>query len=195
MKPRVTPTSLAGVVIIELDCIEDGRGFFMESWHARDFAEAGLDLKFVQECHSRSARRVLRGLHYQDMTAPMSKLVRCTVGSIFDVVVDLRVGSETFGRWFATELTAANKRQLHIPPGFGHGFQVVGDVAEVQYRQTGFYTPSSEGTIAWNDPDISIEWPIANPILSERDRLGRTLKEYLRAPAFRMGPDSRLSAG
>ncbi len=184
MKPRVTSTPLSGVVILDFHSFDDERGFFFEPWHARDFAAAGLDLQFVQEGHSRSVRRVLRGLHYQDMTAPMGKLVRCTVGSIFDAVVDLRAGSPTCGQWFAVELTAANRRQLYIPPGFGHGFQALSDVAEVQYKQTGYYTPASEGTIAWNDPDVGVEWPLPDPIVSDRDKRGTPLQEYLKSPAF-----------
>jgi dTDP-4-dehydrorhamnose 3,5-epimerase len=184
VKVRVSQTPLPGVVLIDIDYFKDERGFFIESWHERDFAEAGLNLRFVQEGHSRSAHRVLRGLHYQDMTAPMGKLLRCTVGAVFDVAVDLRTSSPTFGRHFATELSADNKRQIYVPPGFGHGFQVVTDVAEVQYKQTGFYTPSSEGTIAWNDPDVAIPWPVPEPILSERDKRGVPLRQYAVHAAF-----------
>jgi len=184
MKVRITETPLAGVVVVDIDCVQDDRGFFIEPWHARHFAEAGLDLRFVQEGHSRSSRRVLRGLHYQDMTAPMGKLVRCTIGTIFDVAVDLRASSPTFGRWFSVELTADNKRQIYIPPGFAHGFQALADVVEVQYKQTGFYMPPSEGTIAWNDPDVDVKWPLTDPILSARDRRGLAFREYAKVPAF-----------
>jgi dTDP-4-dehydrorhamnose 3,5-epimerase len=169
---------------VDIDFFSDERGFFIESWHQRDFAEAGLDLSFVQEGHSRSGRNVLRGLHYQDMTAPMGKLLRCTVGAIFDVAVDLRVDSATFGQWFGIELSAENKTQLYVPEGFAHGFATISDVAEVQYKQTGFYTPSSEGTVSWNDPDIGIAWPISDPILSARDQNGISLREYRNKPAF-----------
>jgi dTDP-4-dehydrorhamnose 3,5-epimerase len=185
MKVVVASTPLEGVVIVEGAVFGDERGFFMESWNERDFAAAGLQLRFVQDSHSRSSRGVLRGLHYQDMTAPMGKLVRCTVGAIFDVVVDLRVGSSTVGKWYALELTAENKRQIYIPPGFAHGFQTLSDAAEVQYKQTEFYTPASEETIAWNDPDIGIVWPVPNPILSNRDKQGMSLRDYLTNPAFR----------
>jgi dTDP-4-dehydrorhamnose 3,5-epimerase len=184
MKTHVSETPVRDLVVVDIDFFEDERGFFLESWNQRDFAEAGLDLRFVQEGHSRSGRKVLRGLHYQDMTAPMGKLLRCTVGSIFDVAVDLRMRSSTFGRWFGIELTADNKRQLYVPEGFAHGFATLSDVAEVQYKQTGFYTPSSEGTLAWNDPEVAIEWPIEDPVLSQRDQNGMSLERYRQAPAF-----------
>lgn len=184
MKPRLIETSLKDLVLVEIDYCQDERGFFIESWHKRDFAAAGLDLKFVQENHSRSGRDVLRGMHYQDMTAPMGKLLRCTAGAIFDVAVDLRVGSPTFGKWFGVELTAENKKQIYVPIGFAHGFLTLSNAAEVQYKQTGFYTPSSEGTLAWNDPGVGIAWPIASPILSKRDSAGMSLPCYLKKPAF-----------
>ena len=187
MPIAVTKTPLEGVVLIDPKVVQDGRGFFMESWHAREFADAGLSMSFVQDSHSRSGRGVLRGLHYQDMTAPMGKLVRCTAGRVFDVAVDLRLGSPTFGRWVGVELTADNKRQIYVPVGFGHGFQALSDVAEIQYKQTNFYNPVSEGTVAWNDRDIGIEWPIAEPILSPRDQRGVSLKDFALAPAFRYG--------
>lgn len=185
MKITVTNTPLAGVVLIDTKFFQDERGFFIESWHQRDYADAGLALTFVQEGHSRSARGVLRGLHYQDSTAPMGKLVRCTVGKILDVAVDLRVGSPTFGKWVGVELTADNKRQIYVPEGFAHGFQALSDVVEVQYKQTGFYTPASEGTVSWNDPDIGVEWPIADPVLSDRDKRAMSLKAYQEKPAFK----------
>lgn len=184
MNTRVTETPLAGLVIVDIDCFVDERGFFLESWHKRDFAAAGLHLEFVQEGHSRSCRGVLRGLHYQDTTAPMGKLIRCTVGTILDVAVDLRASSPTCGKWFGLELSSENKRQLYVPVGFAHGFAVLTEQAEVQYKQTGYYVPAAEGTIAWNDPDIGIDWPIEDPILSARDRMGRSLKQYLEDPHF-----------
>jgi dTDP-4-dehydrorhamnose 3,5-epimerase len=185
MKTRAVKTPLHDLVVVEIEYFQDERGFFIETWHKRDFAEAGLDLEFVQEGHSRSKYGVLRGLHYQDMTAPMGKLVRCTVGTIFDVAVDLRVDSPTFGKWFGIELSAENKKQLYVPVGFAHGFATLTEFVEVQYKQTGFYTPSSEGTLAWNDPDVGVEWPIKAPILSKRDQNGMSLKEYLKDPAFK----------
>ena len=184
MKPLLTPTPLADLVVVDIDYFQDERGFFIESWHKRDFAAAGLDLEFVQEGHSRSAYGVLRGLHFQDMTAPMGKLLRCTLGRIFDVAVDLRVSSPTFGKWFGVELSTDNKKQIYVPVGFAHGFATLSEFAEVQYKQTGFYTPSSEGTLSWNDPDVGIQWPFANPILSKRDQNGMSLKDYLKKPAF-----------
>src|SRR5581483_9723575 len=161
----------------------------------RDFRNAGLDWTFVQEGHSGSSRGVLRGLHYQDMTAPMGKLLRCTSGEIFDVVVDLRVASPTFGQHLAVVLTAARGRQIYVPPGFAHGFQALTEHVEVQYRQTGFYTPQSEGTLLWNAPELGIEWPILEPVLSTRDRQGITLTQYLERPAFRVSEQRPPSSG
>jgi dTDP-4-dehydrorhamnose 3,5-epimerase len=185
LKTRLTQTPLESLVIVDIDYFQDERGFFIESWHKRDFASAGLDLEFVQEGHSRSGYGVLRGIHYQDMTAPMGKLVRCIVGKILDVAVDLRVSSPTFGKWFSVELSAENKRQLYVPVGFGHAFQALTEVVEVCYKQTGYYSPPSEGSVAWNDPDIGVEWPIKNPTLSKRDLNAMSLKEYLKKPAFK----------
>lgn len=175
------------MVLIDTDYVRDARGFFIESYHRQRFAEHGLRYDFVQDNHSRSSRKVLRGIHYQDMTAPMGKLVRCSLGAILDVVVDLRVGSPTFGQWDATELSADNMRQIMVPPGFGHAFVTVSEVAEVQYKCTSFYTPAAEGNITWNDPDIGVEWPFPDPILSDRDRRAPSLKQYLDRPAFRYG--------
>lgn len=185
MAIRVTPTRLDGVVLIDTDFFRDERGFFIEVWHQQRYAEAGLDYDFVQDNHSRSAQKVLRGLHYQDTTAPMGKLVRCTVGAILDVAVDLRMSSPTFGQWVSAELSAENMRQIMVPDGFGHGFATLSEFAEVQYKCTGLYTPSSEGTVAWNDPEIGIEWPFADPLLSTRDQGGMSLAAYRQKPAFR----------
>lgn len=184
MKLIITPTPLSGLITIEMNYFRDERGFFIESWHQRDFAAAGLDYTFVQDCHSRSRRGVLRGLHYQDMTAPMGKLLRCVVGQIFDVAVDLRVGSPTFGQWFGVELSSDNQKQIYVPVGFAHGFIALSDVVEVIYKQTQFYTPAAEGGVIWNDPDIGVKWPITDPILSARDSKAQTLKDYLKAPVF-----------
>ena len=173
------------MLIVDIDFFRDERGFFIESWHKRDFAEAGLPHEFVQDSHSRSAYRVLRGLHYQDMRAPMAKLVRCTVGRILDVAVDLRISSPTFGHWFSIELNSENKTQLFVPAGFAHGFATLSDVCEVQYKQTAFYNPETEGGIAWNDPDLAIRWPFQDPILSKRDQNQMSLKQYRANPAFR----------
>jgi dTDP-4-dehydrorhamnose 3,5-epimerase len=184
MKTHVTTTPLDGLLIIDIEYFKDERGFFIESWNKRDFEQAGLKFEFVQDSHSRSQYRVLRGLHYQDMRAPMAKLVRCTVGRILDVAVDLRMSSSTFGRWFSIELTAENKKQLLVPVGFAHGFATLSDVCEVQYKQSGLYEPKTEGGILWNDPDVGIEWPFNNPILSQRDENQSTLKQYRQKPAF-----------
>ena len=185
MKTRVTSTPFAGLVVVNIDFFRDERGFFIESWHKKDFAEAGVPNDFVQDSHSRSGYGVLRGLHYQDMRAPMGKLVRCTVGRVLDVAVDLRVSSQTFGKWFSIELSAENQTQIYIPIGFAHGFATLSDVCEVQYKQTEFYQPAYEGGIAWNDPDLDIDWPFREPILSKRDQNQMTLQEYLQHPAFK----------
>lgn len=184
MKTRLARTTLEGLVVVEIDYFQDDRGFFIENWHRRDFAKAGLEVEFVQEGHSRSGRGVVRGLHYQDLTAPMGKLVRCTVGEIFDVAVDLRMSSPTFAQWFGITLSADNKKQVYVPVGFAHGFATVSDVAEVQYKQTGYYAPASEGTIAWNDPELAIAWPVERPVLSRRDHNGMNLDSYRERPAF-----------
>jgi len=185
MKMRMNKTPLDGLLVVEIDFFRDERGFFMESWHKRDFAEAGLPYEFVQDSHSRSTYSVLRGLHYQDMRAPIVKLVRCTVGRVFDVAVDLRVNSPTFGQWFGIELTAENKTQLLVPLGFAHGFLTLSDVCEIQYKQTEYYRPEAEGGVAWNDKDIAIDWPLRDPpILSRRDQNQPSLKQYLQNPAF-----------
>lgn len=185
MDIHVTKTDLEGVVLIDTDFFRDERGFFIEVFHKGTYAAAGLPTEFVQDNHSKSAKKVLRGFHYQDTTAPMGKLVRCTAGAILDVAVDLRVGSPTFGRWVGAELTAENMRQIWVPDGFGHAFMTLSESAEVQYKCTGLYTPPSEGTVAWNDPDIGVEWPFDDPVLSARDQNGMSLKQYLENPAFR----------
>jgi dTDP-4-dehydrorhamnose 3,5-epimerase len=187
MKTRVTETEFPGLLVVNVDHFADDRGFFIESWNKQDFAAAGITYDFVQDSHSRSMHRVLRGLHYQDMRAPMAKLIRCTVGRVLDVAVDLRVGSPKFGAWFSIELTAENKTQLLVPVGFGHGFATLSEVCEVQYKQTEYYRPDAEGGVAWNDPDLAIAWPFSNPILSERDQNGMSLRQYLRNPAFQYG--------
>jgi dTDP-4-dehydrorhamnose 3,5-epimerase len=188
------PTALPEVVLIEPTCFEDARGFFMESWNARDFARGGIDVTFAQDAHSRSAHRVLRGLHYQGEPAAMGKLVRCTAGRVFDVAVDLRVGSPRFARWVGIELSAENRRLLYVPAGFAHGFQTLSDQAEVQYKMTALYTPAAEGTLQWDDQELAIAWPLADPILSPRDRQAPSLRDYLAAPAFRLdAPVSRRS--
>ena len=184
MDIRVTPTAIEGVLVIEPDCFRDERGFFMESYHQKTFLNHGLDLSFVQDNHSRSGAGVLRGFHYQDARAPQYRLVRCTVGEICDVVVDLRMDSQTFGQHLAFNLSAENRHQLLIPPEFAHGFLVLSDVAEVQYKCTGHHVPAAERSLAWNDPDVGVPWPISTPIVSSRDRCAPSLREYRANPAF-----------
>ncbi|HWW87773.1 MAG TPA: dTDP-4-dehydrorhamnose 3,5-epimerase [Vicinamibacterales bacterium] len=163
-------TSLRGVILIEPKVHGDERGFFLESFKQSDFAAAGLDLRFVQENHSRSEYGVLRGLHYQRAPRAQGKLLRVVVGSIFDVAVDLRDGSPTFGKWLGIELSAANHRSIYIPPGFAHGFCVVSPEAEVIYNTTVEYAPNYEHGLRWDDPSLNISWPVTDPVLSERDR-------------------------
>jgi dTDP-4-dehydrorhamnose 3,5-epimerase len=184
LKTSITPTRLEDVLLVRIDYFRDERGFFIENWTRRAFKDAGLDVDFVQDNHSRSGGGVLRGMHYQDMSAPTGKLVRCTVGHIFDVAVDLRVGSPTFGQWVGCELTEDNLEQLWVPPGFAHGFEVLSESADVHYKQTGYYTPAAEGTLAWNDSDVGVTWPVADPQVSERDSRGMSLDQYLRRSAF-----------
>jgi dTDP-4-dehydrorhamnose 3,5-epimerase len=174
----LTPGAVPGLIVIEPRVFADDRGFFMETWSARAFEAGGLDVRFVQEAHSRSARGVLRGLHFQQDPHAMGKLVRCTAGRVFDVAVDIRHGSPTFGRWGGLELSADNRRMLWIPPGFAHGFQALEDGSDVQYKSTAFYTPSAEAVIAWNDPDLAIAWPIPAPRLSARDADAPVLREH-----------------
>jgi dTDP-4-dehydrorhamnose 3,5-epimerase len=167
---NVIDTPLTGVKLIEPRVFGDERGFFLESWNARSFAEHGLDLDFVQDNHSRSARGVLRGLHYQ-LENPQGKLVRVTAGAVFDVAVDVRRASPHFGRWVGYELSEANKRMLWVPPGFAHGFAVLSESADFLYKCTQFYDGSNDRGIRWNDPAIGIAWPLAGitPQLSGKD--------------------------
>ena len=167
---QIMKTSLPGVLLIEPRVFGDDRGFFVETWQKKFFEEAGIQEPFVQDNHSRSAAGVLRGLHFQ-LEHPQGKLVRVSQGSVFDVAVDVRIGSPTFGQWYGEELTAENHRQLWIPPGFAHGFCVLSDVADFQYKCTDYYCPDCESGIAWNDPDINIDWPITTPpSLSAKDQ-------------------------
>jgi dTDP-4-dehydrorhamnose 3,5-epimerase len=182
---KIIPTELDPVLVIETGFYRDERGFFLESYHRRRFEEHGVTCEFVQDNHSRSLRNVLRGIHFQDLRAPMTKLVRCTSGSIWDVAVDLRVGSSTFGRWVAVELSAENMRQLLVPVGFGHGFLTLSEGAEVQYKCSGYYAPEAEGSVIWNDAEIGIPWPCLEPVLSKKDREAPSLRAYLANPAFR----------
>lgn len=185
MKTQVTRTPLEGLLVINIDYFKDERGFFIEAWNKRSFAAVGIHDDFVQDSHSASGYGVLRGMHYQDMGAPMSKLVRCTSGRILDVAIDLRSSSPTFGKWFSVELSAENKSLLYVPVGFAHGFATLTERCEVQYKQSGFYDPNSEGGIAWNDPEVGIQWPYSNPVLSAKDQRQQSLSDYRRQPAFR----------
>ena len=169
-------TGIAGLIILEPRVFGDDRGFFMESWNARAFAEIGIAADFVQDNHSRSARGVLRGLHYQQPN-PQGKLVRVTAGRVWDVAVDLRGGSATYGQWAGVELSAANRRMFWVPPGFAHGFVSLEDSTDFLYKCTAFYDPASEHSLQWNDPALGIDWPLEgiDPILSAKDQAGKPL--------------------
>ncbi len=164
-------TEFPGLVVLEPRLFEDARGYFMETFQGERFKAAGLPVYFPQDNHSLSHKNVIRGLHYQ-IEHPQGKLVRAVRGDVFDVAVDLRRNSPRFGRWFGIYLTASNRKQIYIPPGFAHGFCAVSDEAEVVYKCTDVYCPSAERTILWNDPQLAIRWPIADPILAEKDRRG-----------------------
>jgi dTDP-4-dehydrorhamnose 3,5-epimerase len=174
----IQTTTVPDVIIIEPKVFGDGRGFFFESFNARNFAEeTGVKAEFVQDNHSKSAKGVLRGLHYQ-IKQPQGKLVRVVAGEVFDVAVDLRKQSPTFGQWVGVMLSADNKRQLWIPPGFAHGFLVTSDTAEFLYKTTDYYAPEFERSILWSDPTIGIDWPIAGePVLSNKDKAAKQLSE------------------
>jgi dTDP-4-dehydrorhamnose 3,5-epimerase len=172
MKFEATP--LQGVYLLRPRVFGDSRGFFLESWNARTFQEAGFDLQFVQDNHSRSARGILRGMHYQTEHT-QGKLVRVTAGEVFDAVVDLRRSSPTLGHWYGATLSADNHHMLWIPPGFAHGFYVTSEYADFQYKCTEFYHPESEISLAWDDPSVGIEWPVPageEPLLSAKDSAG-----------------------
>ena len=172
---KISHSKLKGCVIIEPRVFGDDRGFFLETFQAvRYKQEAGIDLPFVQDNHSRSARGVLRGLHFQK-TKPQGKLVRVVRGEVYDVAVDIRKGSATFGEWEGVILSEDNKKQFWVPPGFAHGFVVLSDTADFEYKCTDYYDPSDEGSILWSDPDLNIPWPIANPVLSTKDESAKRL--------------------
>lgn len=172
---KISHSKLKGCVIIEPLVFGDDRGFFLETFQAvRYEQEAGIDLPFVQDNHSRSAKGVLRGLHFQK-TKPQGKLVRVVRGEVYDVAVDIRKGSATFGQWEGVILSEDNKKQFWVPPGFAHGFVVVSPTADFEYKCTDYYDPSDEGSILWSDPDLDIPWPIANPVLSAKDKSAKRL--------------------
>jgi len=175
---NIVETDIPDLLIVEPVVFNDDRGFFLESWNVTRFAEIGLNLAFVQDNQSHSARAVLRGLHYQSPNS-QGKLVRVTAGRVWDVAVDLRRSSTHFGKWFGLELSAENKRMFWVPPGFAHGFLSLADGTDVLYKCTAFYDPASEHSLMWNDPDLAIEWPIdgLEPQLSGKDKLGRAFAD------------------
>jgi dTDP-4-dehydrorhamnose 3,5-epimerase len=178
MPYTVTPTAIADVLVLEPKVFGDARGFFYESFNARDFAEVtGLDVTFVQDNHSRSAKGVLRGMHYQ-IQHPQGKLVRVVQGEVFDVAVDLRQSSPTFGRWVGQVLSADNHKQMWVPPGFAHGFAVLSESAEFLYKTTDYWYPAHERSLLWNDPAVGIDWPIDGvPTLAAKDQAGKLLAQ------------------
>jgi dTDP-4-dehydrorhamnose 3,5-epimerase len=175
---RFIECDIPGPLIIEPKVFGDDRGFFLESWNRSVFADADLDVTFVQDNHSRSSRGVLRGLHYQDPN-PQGKLVRVANGRVFDVAVDVRRSSKNFGRWIGVELSAANQRMLWVPPGFAHGFLTLEDQTDFLYKCTDFYQPTAEHCIRWDDPEVAIDWPLEGlaPELSAKDQAGKLLAE------------------
>jgi dTDP-4-dehydrorhamnose 3,5-epimerase len=177
---NVVETKLHGCVIIEPKVFGDERGFFLETFQADRYADlAGISLPFVQDNHSRSSKGVLRGMHFQK-TKPQGKLVRVVRGEVFDVAVDIRQGSPTYGQWEGIILSEENKRQFWVPPGFAHGFVVLSDTADFEYKCTDYYDSSDEGSVLWNDPNLDIPWPIANPILSDKDASADRLADLRR---------------
>lgn len=173
---KLIKTEIEGVVIIEPKVFGDARGFFLETFQAARYAEAGIKERFVQDNHSRSGKGVLRGLHFQ-RSHPQGKLVSVSRGEVFDVAVDIRKGSPTFGHWAGITLSDENHRQLYVPPGCAHGFCVLSEIADFQYKCTDYYHPEDEGCLRWNDPEVGIDWPEKNPLLSEKDAAAPGLKE------------------
>lgn len=174
---NIIKTCLAGVVIIEPQVFGDDRGFFLETFQRDRYKElAGIDLDFVQDNHSRSAKGVLRGLHFQK-TKPQGKLVRVVTGEVFDVAVDINPASPTYGQYASVILSEQNKRQFWVPPGYAHGFAVLSEFADFEYKCTDYYDPSDEGSLLWNDPDVAIDWPLDEPTLSDKDSKAPSLKQ------------------
>jgi dTDP-4-dehydrorhamnose 3,5-epimerase len=184
---KVAPGDLPGLLIIEPGVFGDRRGFFLESWNERRYAEAGMSGRFVQDNFSYSRRGTLRGLHFQNPAA-QGKLVSVVQGEVFDVAVDIRVGSPTFARWHGLRLSGDDKRQFYIPPGFAHGFAVLSESALFHYKCTQFYSPEHERAIRWNDPDLRIQWPVDSPILSARDTAAPLLREIPPNHLFEWAP-------
>lgn len=174
MSLKFIETDIPGVMIIEPAVFNDDRGYFLETYHYKKYSEKGLDINFVQDNHSHSVKGTLRGLHYQ-LNHAQGKLMYAVKGEIFDVAVDIRRGSPDFGKWTGVMLSDKNKRQLYVPPGFAHGFCVLSDEADIIYKCTDFYAPDDEYGIIWNDPEIGIDWPITNPVLSDKDSAFNTL--------------------
>ncbi|MBW2528768.1 MAG: dTDP-4-dehydrorhamnose 3,5-epimerase [Deltaproteobacteria bacterium] len=173
---KVTPTEIPDVLLIEPEVFRDERGFFLESYQRERFRDAGIDCEFVQDNHAKSVRGTVRGLHFQRKPG-QAKLVRATCGRVWDVAVDIRPDSKTFGRWVARELSEDNHHMLFVPVGFAHGYAVLSDVAEFQYKCSWYYLPDEEAGFRWNDPDVGVEWPIDAPILSNRDQTSPCLRE------------------
>lgn len=181
---RVIPADIPEVLLIEPDVFADARGFFLETFHAGRYAEHGMPGPFVQDNHSRSVHGTVRGLHLQ-LTHPQAKLMRVIVGEIFDVAVDVRVGSPTFGQWVGVTLSAESFRQYYIPPGFAHGFSVLSPIAEIEYKCTDIYDPAGQLGLLWDDPSLNIPWGVETPVLSERDRSNPTIREAMgRLPRY-----------
>jgi dTDP-4-dehydrorhamnose 3,5-epimerase len=173
-----TPTQIPDVIVVDPVVFEDDRGFLMETWQAAKFRDAGIEATFVQDVHSRSAKGVIRGLHYQ-LAKPQGKLIRVIHGELFDVAVDLRQSSATFGQWVAETLSAGNRRLVWVPPGFAHGFMVLSEYAEIEYRMTDYHDAEGARTIHWSDPDIGIDWPVSGveqPLVSRKDADGVSFK-------------------
>jgi dTDP-4-dehydrorhamnose 3,5-epimerase len=192
MEIKIESTHLRDVVVLVPEIYEDSRGFFMESFRKDQFDALGLPSHFVQDNHSRSVKGVVRGLHFQ-WEPPMGKLMRVILGSAFLVAVDIRTGSPTLGKWFGIEASAANRRQVWAPAGFARGFCVLSEVAEIQYKCTGLYNSRAESGIRWNDPQIGIEWPVSEALLSDKDQRAQTLEQWLARPEshnFRFQPNS-----
>lgn len=181
---QIETTALPGVLVITPRVFPDPRGFFLESYNAEAWRNAGIETVFVQDNHSKSTRGTLRGLHFQLPPAAQVKVLRVVRGAVWDVVVDIRVGSPTFGRWVGVELTAENFRQVYVPTGFAHGFCVLSDEAEILYKTSAVYSPAQERGIAWNDPQLAVVWPVTEPLLSDRDRRAGSVADYLAATPF-----------
>jgi dTDP-4-dehydrorhamnose 3,5-epimerase len=175
---KFTKSKLPGVILIELDVFRDTRGFFLETYHRQKYAAGGVPDAFVQDNHSRSVKGIIRGLHLQTRR-PQGKLIRVLQGEIYDVAVDLRRGSPTFKVWEAFDLSAENFRQLYVPPGYAHGFAVLSEIADVEYKCTDFYDPGGEGGVRWNDSELAIPWPVKNPVLSAKDAALPLLRDAL----------------